>query len=437
MTATPAGLGDLVPDLVGERGLVGPPERGLLVLGHLAGRDVDGGGAVLDERARDLDGVVVGVAVGHPVGRGDAHRHRDRAGHRRADGVEDLEREAQPVLQRSAVARRCAGWRSARGTRRAGSRGRRAARPGRSRPSTPALGGGDEVGDHLVQVGAGRLARQMAVLAVGQRRRADDLPVVRRRAARPCPPTSAWSSPCARSGRAGGRSWPWCAAWTKSTTRFQASRCSSFHSPGQPGGDPALRRDADHLRHHQAGAAEGLRAEVDEVELVGHAVDGASTCPSARRSTRFFSSSAPMPDRLEHRRRHVGRALVAGELGLHPRGEVAVAVLEVLEGDPARAGEQVEDELGGVLVGVHADVLEPLERGLGGALGRLHDGLALGLVRRQRGLARSAARAGRRPARARPPSPAWCPSRSRSARCARRRRAARRCRRTSARCGRW
>lgn len=66
--------------------------------------------------------------------------------------------------------------------------------------------------------------------------------------------------------------------------------------------------------------------------------------------------------------------------------ELLVAGAEVVVRDAARPGEQVEAELGRLLIDVHADVLEPLQRGLGGPLGGLDDGPPLGLVGRQRGL---------------------------------------------------
>ncbi|MBB4789021.1 hypothetical protein BJY27_010068 [Streptomyces rapamycinicus] len=62
------GGGHLVADAVGERGLVGAAEGRALVLGDLAGGDVDGVRAVGDERAGDLHGVMLGVAVRDPVG---------------------------------------------------------------------------------------------------------------------------------------------------------------------------------------------------------------------------------------------------------------------------------------------------------------------------------------------------------------------------------
>ena len=50
------------------------------------------------------------------------------------------------------------------------------------------------------------------------------------------------------------------AAWMKSTMRFQAASCSSFHKPVQPCVMRASRRDASHLGEDQARAAQRARA---------------------------------------------------------------------------------------------------------------------------------------------------------------------------------
>ena len=208
---------------------------------------------------------------------------------------------------------------------------------------------------------------------------------------------------------------------TKSVTRRHAACCSSSHSPAQPGRDPALGRDADHLGHHQPGAAEGLAAEVHEVEVGGQPVDG-DVHVHRRDDDPVDQVERADPDRLEHRRADVGGADVAGVPLVAAGHELRVAQPQVVVGDPAAAGHDVEAELERVLVDVLAEVLEPLQAGLRGALRGEDDGLALGLVRRQRGGERRPPRAGRRRARARPPSRAWCRSRSRSGRCGRRRR---------------
>ena len=208
--------------------------------------------------------------------------------------------------------RRCGGWSAARGTTTAGSRARSAARAGRSPAAAAAPAAADELGAGS-RPGRPRVSSRGTWLPapVGQRRRADDLPVARPAAARRCPPTSAWSSPCGRSGRAGGRSSPRCCACTKSTIRAPGRLLLVGPEPGAARGDPALGRDADHLGHHQPGAAERLAAQVDEVEVAGHAVDGASTCPSARRRPGCASSSPPSRNGWNIGGAHLAGALAA------------------------------------------------------------------------------------------------------------------------------
>ena len=103
--------------------------------------------------------------------------------------------------------------------------------------------------------------------AVRQRRRRRRPPSCRRPAARRCPPTSAWSSPCGRSGRAGGRSSRRLLRVHEVDDPAPGRLLLVGVEPGAARGDPARRRDADHLGHHQPGAAERLAAQVDEVEV--------------------------------------------------------------------------------------------------------------------------------------------------------------------------
>ena len=225
-------------------------------------------------------------------------------------------------------------------------------------------------------------------------------------------------------------------SWTKSTTRRHASRCSSFHSPGQPGvirpsGDthvisvitrpaPPSAFEPRWTRWNSSGTP-----SVAQYMSIGERIDAVLQLELAD------------AHRLEHRRRDRRsppwwRANSASIRAAKSR----VALLEVLEGDPARPGQQVEDELG---------------RRPGRRTSRCSRTTPARPARRAASTPRpacarsgtprapppaSGARAGRRPARARPPWPAWCRSRWRSGRCARRRRAARRCRRASARCAR-
>ena len=56
--------------------------------------------------------------------------------------------------------------------------------------------------------------------------------------------------------------------------RFHAAACSSFHSPRQPGVMRASGETQVISAKTSAGAAERARAEMDEMEIVRHAVRG-------------------------------------------------------------------------------------------------------------------------------------------------------------------
>src|SRR5690606_8501351 len=93
----------LVADPVSERGLELPAVARALVRDGLAGGDVDDVAAVLLEELCDGDGLVGLHPARRPVDGGDAHGHGLVRGPDGADRVEDLEGEAQPVLERAAV----------------------------------------------------------------------------------------------------------------------------------------------------------------------------------------------------------------------------------------------------------------------------------------------------------------------------------------------
>ena len=266
----------------------------------------------------------------------------------RAHRVEHLEREAQPVRERAAVLVGAPVGQRARGSRTAGSRARSAARAGRSRPRPPrraAATNSSRISSSSARV---ELARHLVdAWLVGQRRR--------RRRPPSCPSASGSSMPSHISLVEPLRpEWPSCSpifagglgVHEVDDARARPSRCSSVQSPVQPGVIRPSRRDADHLGHHQPGAAERLAAEVDEVEVVGHAVRRRRTCPSGETTIRLGSSSSPQPERLEHRRGPRAPASgLPGEPGVDARHELRVAHPQVVVGDPAAAGQDVEGEL--------------------------------------------------------------------------------------------
>ena len=104
------------------------------------------------------------------------------------------------------------------------------------------------------------------------------------------------------------------------------------------GRDPALARHADHLRHHQAGAADPARAEVDEVEVAGRAV--ARGVHVHRRDHHAVGElELAQAERREHR-----RAAGAAERRVDLLDEPGVAQLQLAVGDAPAAREQVERE---------------------------------------------------------------------------------------------
>ena len=124
----------------------------------------------------------------------------------RAHRVEDLERVAQAVGQRAAVLVGALVGERREEAAPAGSRGRSAARAGRSRPRRPWRRRATKSVAHLVHVGARHLARHLAVRQVGQRaRRAMMRPVALGQRLVDRLPTCAGSTPCGRRGRAACR----------------------------------------------------------------------------------------------------------------------------------------------------------------------------------------------------------------------------------------
>lgn len=112
------------------------------------------------------------------------------------------------------------------------------------------------------------------------------------------------------------------------------------------------------------------------MEVAGDAVGGAVHV-HRRDHHAVAQGQSAQPERREHR----GCAGRAAEVTLDGVGEGRVAQPQIVVGDPATAGEQVEGELPGRLLEVGGELLEPAEAGGGRALGGLDDRAALGLVR--------------------------------------------------------
>src|SRR5690606_19876429 len=135
--------------------------------------------------------------------------------------------------------------------------------------------------------------------------------------------------------------------------------------------------------------------QVDEVEVAGEAVHG-GVHVHGRDHDPVVQLHGAQPEGVEHGRPRGGagrlpgggpgrlprpvRRDLSGEPLVHARDELGVAQAQVVVGDPAAAGEQVEGELDRCGVDVAGDVLEPLQAGPCGALGTGHDGAAFVLV---------------------------------------------------------
>ena len=154
--------------------------------------------------------------------------------------------------------------------------------------------------------------------------------------------------------------------------------------PGASRRDASLWRDADHLGHDQAGAAERLGAQVGQVEVAGHPVY--SDIHVHRGNDHAVDQlELTEPERVEHRRPDLtvtvsSSLFLPGEPGVDIGNECGVAQPQVVIGDAPASGEDVEGELLRLLIDILLDVLEPLQAGLGRALRRQHHGLSLFFV---------------------------------------------------------
>ena len=175
-------------------------------------------------------------------------------------------------------------------------------------------------------------------------------------------------------------------SWTKSVIRRQDSSCSALYIPVQPG---VIRPDG----------------ETQTISVITRPAPPSALLPRCTRwkspgtpsraeymsigetITRLASSRPPSRNGWNIGGRTCGsgrRHMLASEPPVHVGHELRVAQPQVVVGDPAAAGHDVERELVRVLVGVLADVLEPLQAGLRGPLGRGDHRPPLRLVRGQR-----------------------------------------------------
>ena len=156
---------------------------------------------------------------------------------------------------------------------------------------------------------------------------------------------------------------------------------------GAAGADPALGRDAGHLGEDQPRAAERALAVVDEVEVVGDAVDR-RIHRHRRDGDAVLHLHLAQPERREHGRRGLVRAALGRALpepALDPFQPFAVAQAQVLVADALRAGEERVSELERLEMRVALEGLEPFGRVAGAVLELEHLEVPLGLIFVERG----------------------------------------------------
>ena len=237
-----------------------------------------------------------------------------------------------------------------------------------------------EVADDVVHVGERHLARDLIGRRVGDRGGSDQRPIAaRQRLVDPVPDQLRRSLASA-------------------VAELRANRCLAVlvGEPDDPpprgdvlvavhaaasGRDPPLRRDTDHLAHHQRRTTERPGAEVHEMEVARRPVDR-RVHVHRRDDHPVLEVEVAETQRGEHRGTGARREIAepGREFGIDRRHELRIAQAQVVVRHPPAPGQQIECELQPALVDELGQRLEPLERGLSRALGALDDRPPLGLV---------------------------------------------------------
>ena len=221
--------------------------------------------------------------------------------------------------------------------------------------------GGDKLLAHLLHVGPRHGARHLVVRAVGQRAGCYQRPVAfGQRFIHALP---------AQLGRTLGAAVTQLQTNARTTLALHKTHDARERGllfvvpqPGAAGRDAALRRRAGHLHHHQCRATQRPGAQVHQMEVLRHAVNGA-VGGHGRHHHPVCQRQLAHAIRCEHRQWRCGRRRLAqGDRGqpafitLQP-GRIAHA--QVLVADALAAREQGVAELLDRHVGIARDVLEP------------------------------------------------------------------------------
>ena len=265
------GDADLVADLVGKRRLIKPAVNRLVVMPDLAGRAIDHVSASGLEQPREQRRVFRRVAAFRPVVTRQPHRHRPILRPDRPDRAKDFERVARAVLRRAA---KFVG--ATVGQRREKAREQIAVRAMQFENVEAGLGaaarGGAEIRLHPLHVIARHLARDGAVRQIGHRRSRHDRPIAmlqRLIDAFPRHPGRALAAGMAELKSGLGRG-----GVNEIDQAFPGFRLFVVPKTEAPRRDPCVRRHAGHLAEDEPGAAQRAAAQMHQMEIVRHAVDG-------------------------------------------------------------------------------------------------------------------------------------------------------------------
>ena len=248
---------------------------------------------------------------------------------------------------------------------------------------------GDELIAHRIHVGAAHFARHLTVGKIGQRRGGDDGPVVAIERVVHVVPHELGRPLAARVAELQADPGLAVAVGEVDDARPPVRMLRRIQ-PGAAGGDARLGRDAGHFGIDESRAAQGARAVVHQVPVVGRPVRG-GVLAHRRNHHAVREPHAAQRERREHRRRRgeirrhldvLGLRHLAGPPAVDGGDEPGVAQAQILVGNLFGAAHQGKVELHRFHVPEAAHVLEEHQADIGRMLdplrllaaGRLVDG---------------------------------------------------------------